>query len=246
VPALVVSVSLAARRWGPKIAGLLTGLPIVTGPALFFFAVEQGDAFAAEAARAVLVSLVGVELSGVAYAWAALRAPWWASLLASWTVFFASVLVVQRAGWSANVALVAACVGLLVSQFSLPRGGATATGPRPAWDLPFRVFAAMLLVVSVTSLAHRLGPTLSGALTPFPVAVSTLLAFSHAQGGSAAAISFLRGFMPGMWAFTAFCYVLSIGIVPLGSPLGFAVALACTLAIQGTVLWGMQSATMGR
>ena len=68
MPALVVSVSLAARRWGPKIAGLLTGLPIVSAPALFFFAVEQGDVFASEAARAVLVSLVGVEASGVAYA----------------------------------------------------------------------------------------------------------------------------------------------------------------------------------
>jgi hypothetical protein len=220
-------------------AGLLTGLPIVSGPALFFFAAEQGDVFASEAARAVLVSLVGVELSGVAYAWAALRAPWWASLLASWSVFFASVLLVQRAGWTANVALVAACAGLLVSQFSLPRGGATATGTRPAWDLPLRVFASMLLVVSITTLARRLGPTLSGALTPFPVAISILLAFSHAQQGSAAAISFLRGFLPGMWAFTAFCYVLSVGIVPLGTALGFGVALGCTVAIQAGVLWSM-------
>jgi hypothetical protein len=242
----VVSVSLAARRWGPKIAGLLTGLPIVSGPALFFFSVEQGDVFASEAARAVLMSLVGVEASAVAYAWAALRAPWWASLLASWTVFFASVLLVQRANWTANVALFASCAALVVAQLSLPRGGTLATGSRPAWDLPLRVFASMLLVVSVTTLARRLGPTLSGALTPFPVAISILLAFSHAQQGSSSAISFLRGFMPGMWAFTAFCYVLSIGIVPLGAQLGFAAALACTLAIQGVVLWGMQSATMGR
>ena len=243
MPALVVSVSLAGRRWGPKIAGLLTGLPIVSGPALFFFSVEQGDVFASEAARAVLVSLVGVEASAVAYAWASLRAPWWASLLASWTVFFASVLLVQRASWTANVALVASCAGLVVAQLLLPRSGTSATGSRPAWDLPLRVVSSMLLVVSVTSLAHRLGPTLSGALTPFPVAISILLAFNHAQQGSAAAISFLRGFMPGMWAFTAFCYVLSVGVVPLGAALAFAVALACTLSIQAGVLWGMRRAT---
>jgi hypothetical protein len=236
----VVSVSLAARRWGPKIAGLLTGLPIVSGPALFFFAVEQGDVFASEAARAVLVSLVAVAASAVVYAWAALRTPWWISLPASWTVFFATVLLVQRAGWTVNVALLAACAGLVVARLMLPRSGTSATGSRPGWDLPLRVFASMLLVVSLTSLAHRLGPTLSGALTPFPVAISILLAFSHAQQGSSAAISFLRGFMPGMWAFTAFCYVLSVAIVPLGMALGFAAALACTLAIQGAVLWGMQ------
>ena len=84
MPLLVVSVSLAARRWGTRIGGLLTGFPIVSGPALFFFAVEQGEAFAAEAARAVVVSLLAVTVFSVVYAWAALRTPWWISLPVSW------------------------------------------------------------------------------------------------------------------------------------------------------------------
>lgn len=237
-----MSVTLAARRWGQKIAGLLTGLPIVSAPALFFFAVEQGDVFASEASRAVLVSLVGVEASAVAYAWASLRTPWWGSLLTSWSVFFACVLVLQRLNWSVNVALVAACLGLVAAQLALPRAGRIATGTRPVWDLPLRVFSAMLLVITVTSLARRLGPTLSGALTPFPVAISVLMAFSHAQLGSGGAITFLRGFLPGMWAFTAFCYVLAVVIVPLGTALGFVVSLGLTLAMQAGVLWWMRRA----
>ena len=60
VPCLVLLASLATRRWGATIGGLLTGLPIVSAPALFFFAVEQGDAFAAEASRGVIVSLLAV------------------------------------------------------------------------------------------------------------------------------------------------------------------------------------------
>ena len=75
VPALVLSATLATRRWGPRIGGLLTGLPIVSGPALLFFAVEQGNVFAAEASRAVIVSLVAVAASAATYAWVALRAP---------------------------------------------------------------------------------------------------------------------------------------------------------------------------
>src|SRR5438105_13893000 len=98
----------------------------------------------------------------------------------------------------------------------------------------------MILVVTVTELAHRLGPTVSGALTPFPVAISILLGFSHAQQGSAAAITFLRGFMPGMWSFAAFCYVLSVSIVALGTSIGFALALVSVLPIQAAVLWWMQ------
>jgi hypothetical protein len=240
VPLLVLSVTLAARRWGSRIGGLLTALPIVSGPALFFFAVEQGDAFAAEASRAVLVSLLAVAVSALVYAWAALRTPWWISLLASWAGFFVTVLCVQRVDWGAAGALAIALAGIVLAQVLLPRSGAHAARPRPMWDLPLRVIASMTLVVSVTALAHRLGPTLSGALTPFPAAISILLGFSHAQQGSAAAISFLRGFMPGMWSFAAFCFVLSVTIVSLGTAGAFALALACALAIQGAVLWGMQ------
>lgn len=47
---------------------------------LFFFAMEQDDAFTAEASRGALVALVAVAGCGPAYAWALLRAPWWISL----------------------------------------------------------------------------------------------------------------------------------------------------------------------
>jgi hypothetical protein len=240
VPMLVVAATLATRRWGPRIGGLLAGFPIVSGPVLLFFALEQGDAFAAEASRAVLISLVGVAASAVTYAWAATRAPWWASLPASWTSFLLTVVIVQRVHAPAVLALVVSLISFALAQRALPRGGAHATGQRPAWDLPVRVLASMTLVVSVTALAKRLGPTLSGALTPFPVALSILLGFAHAQHGSSTAISFLRGFMPGMWSFAAFCFVLSIAIVTLGTALGFVLALGVTVPIQGAVLWWMQ------
>ena len=240
VPALVVSVSLATRRWGARIGGVLTGLPIVSGPALLFFAIEQGGAFAAEASRAVLTSLVGVAASTVAYAWASLRTPWWLSLPVSWTAFFVTVLLVQRVRVSATTALAAALISIVLAQASLPRGGSQAVGVRPAWDLPVRVLASMLLVVTVTTLAERLGPTLSGALTPFPVAISVLLGFSHAQQGSSSAIRFLRGFLPGMWSFAAFCYVLSVTLVAAGTPGGFLLALASVVPIQLAILWWME------
>jgi hypothetical protein len=240
VPLLVLSASLATRRWGSRIGGLLTGLPIVSGPALFFFAVEQGAAFAAEASRAVLMSLLGVAASALTYGWASLRAPWWLSLPVSWASFFVVVLLVQGVSWPATLAFVAALAAIVLAHRLLPRAGTERTGVRPAWDLPVRMVSAMILVVSVTGLAHRLGPTLSGALAPFPVAISVLLGFSHAQQGSSAAITFLRGFLPGMWGFAAFCLVLSLTIVPLGTLAAFVLAIACALAIQGAVLWAMR------
>jgi len=242
----VLSVSLATRRWGSRIGGLLTGLPIVSAPALFFLAVEQGNAFAAEASRAVLASLLAVTASTLVYAWASLRTPWWLSLPISWTSFFVTVLLLQRVHWTAVVALGVALASIVLAQVLLPRAGAVASRPRPVWDLPVRMIAAMILVVTVTGLAHRLGPTLSGALTPFPVAVSVLIGFSHAQQGSSAAISFLRGFLPGMWSFAIFCFLLSVTIVSLGTAGGFALATACALVIQSAVLWAMQRGYLTR
>jgi hypothetical protein len=243
VPALVLSISLAARRWGPRLAGLLTGLPVVSGPALFFFGVEQGPAFASEAARAVLMSMVGVSAAGVSYAWSAKRLTWLPSLLLSWAAFFAAIVVVQQVRAPAVIAFLVACAAIAVGHALLPHAAAHAAASRRAWDLPFRVVASMSLVLVVTSLAEWLGPTVSGALTPFPVAISVLLAFGHAQQGGGAAISFMRGFMPGMWSFAVFCYVISVGIVAMGIALGFTVATATALAIQATVLWWTQRRT---
>src|SRR2546428_755376 len=160
VPALVVSVSVAARRWGPVVGGLLTSFPIVTGPALFFFAVEQGDAFAAEAARAVLVALVGVAVSGLVYAWASLGTPWWISLSACWSSFVATTLALQRTHWHVLAALAVALVSFVLAHMLLPPSGAHAAPVRLQWDLPLRAISSMIVVVSVTALAAHLGPAL--------------------------------------------------------------------------------------
>ena len=55
-PLLVVASSLAGRRWGPRLAGILV-LPIVAGPILLILYVDQGNGFAAAAARAATLAI---------------------------------------------------------------------------------------------------------------------------------------------------------------------------------------------
>jgi hypothetical protein len=74
VPGLVAGVTLGARRWGLRIGGWLTAMPLVAVPTLFFLAMEQGHEFAARAALSTLVGLIGVSAFGVVYGWTALRA----------------------------------------------------------------------------------------------------------------------------------------------------------------------------
>src|SRR5436309_3554153 len=81
---------------------------------------------------------------------------------------------------------------------------ATAAGIRPAapardawrpprWDLAFRMLAATAMVVVLTALAPRLGPTWTGLLSPFPVFALVLGVFTHRSEGPGAAARLLRG-----------------------------------------------------
>jgi hypothetical protein len=238
VPGLVAAATLAIRRWGPRIGGWLTGMPIVAGPALFFLAMEQGDQFAAEAAGATLVALIAVAAFGLTYGWLALRTSWPASLLVGWGVFGALTPVLHAMAWRPVAGLGAVLTSLVVAQRLLPpaRGRPTRVSP-PAWDLPLRMAGALAVVLTVTQLAERLGPGLSGALAPFPIALAVILAFAHAQQGAPMAVRLLRGFLPAMWAFAVFCFALAVTTVPLGRYAAFALAIGAQLAVQGVTFW---------
>ena len=238
VPTLIISVTLAGRRWGPRVGGVLASFPLVAGPVLFFLATEQGEVFAAEAARATLVSLIAVAASGLVYAWACLRAPWWASLAASWGSFVLLILALHGIPWTPMAAFGATLASFILARALLPdTGEGVAPATRSAWDLPLRVISAVALVLTTTGLAPSLGPTLSGAITPFPVALAILMAFTHVQQGPHTTIRFLRGFFPGMWSFAVFCLVTTLGLDALGKWVGFALALASLIPIQMAVLW---------
>jgi hypothetical protein len=120
VPSLVATITLVARRWGLRIGGVLTGLPMVAGPTLCFYAIEQGSAFGANAARAAMLGIIGTGLFCVAYAHAARRASWPWSVLAGWGAFAAAAAVLFRIDLGGVGELVLAVAGLLAAERLLP------------------------------------------------------------------------------------------------------------------------------
>jgi hypothetical protein len=242
VPGLIALVTLAGRRFGPRLGGWLNALPLVAGPVLFFLALEQGEAFVARAAEATLAGLAAVAAFAVIYSWTAVTRPWWRCVLVGWTAFGALTAAIQAVHWTAASGLALALAAFGVARFVLPRLPEAPPPPRaPAWDLPLRMASAVVLVLLVTGLARWLGPRLSGAITPFPIATTILLAFTHAQQGTPAAVGFLRAFLPAMWSFALFCFVLAGFAVGLGRDAAFLLALAVSLAAQGLVWLGLQA-----
>jgi hypothetical protein len=234
-PALVVGSSLAGRRWGHQVSGLLVALPLVAGPILLITELEHGAHFAARAASASLLGLVALASFVVVFARVARHAGWPIAVLAGWVAFLAVALAFGQTAIPADVGLVLATGAFALAPRLLPADPPERDMPiagLPAWDLPARAVATALLVLGLTGAAAGLGPTLTGALTPFPVSNTVLAAFVLVLEGPAQADTFLRGFLRGAYGFVAFCFLVAVLVVPLGVAAAFALALCGALAAQ--------------
>jgi hypothetical protein len=236
-PALVASASLAGRRFGPRVGGWLIGFPVVAGPVLWFYAREQGAAFAAGAAAGTVLGTLSLCCFLATYAWSATHRGWGASTLAGWLAFVAATFLLQRTpSLPLGMRLLAAFAALLVTARTLPRLPPGPPVPRPRHDLALRLAATAALVVTLTGVAGLLGPSLSGLITPFPVATTILVVFAHREAGPGGVVAVLGGFIPSLYSFACFCASLSYGLHcwPLAS--AFAGALLVSLVSQAIVL----------
>lgn len=237
-PSFVVGASLAARRFGPRVGGLIAGLPVVAGPTLLVYALAHGRAFAAGAAAGTRLGLVSLIAFVVVYARLAGRVFWGASMLAGWLAFALATMVFSDVSIPIGAALCLAGAALLVGLASLPRPSQDLpTHPAPpAWDLPVRAGCALALVLTLTAVAGWLGPQLSGLLAPFPVIATVLATFTHAQRGTDELLRLLRGLISGFGAFALFCFTLTLLLRQLDTASAFALATALALLTQGAAL----------
>lgn len=237
VPTLIWLISLAAKKWGPGVAGALAGFPVITGSILFILSLEHDAAFVREASLSAALGTSANIAFGICYGWMALRRRWPLCLLGGLAAYALAVGIghwVRPSGWQS------AAFGLLF----LPLAGklfpappaATAAPPRDAGMLP-RMLAGAGLVLAITSLSARLGPSLSGLLAVFPVLGSVLAVFSHIGSGPAATIRLLRGMVRGFYAFVAFCISLALALGALPSAAAFFLALCAAMAVQGAAMW---------
>jgi hypothetical protein len=237
-PTLVASVTVAARRWGVRVGGVLTALPIVGGPTLCFYAIEQGNPFAANAARATLLGILAIAAFCVVYARTAIHGSWMLSLVSACSVFALMALILYRLRFGGFIEIALAVASLLIAQRLLP--ASSIAGPptrRTRWDLPLRMLSAGMLVLVLTSLANQLGAQVSGILTAFPIATIVLAVFTHRHGGYESVASFFRGLLPGLHSFAVFCFVLSFELLRRKLWVAVIAALSAQLVLQTLILW---------
>ena len=244
VPAFLLAISLAGRRWGPGVAGWLGGFPSLTGPVLFFLALERGTQFTVEAAVLSLASVFSAVTFGVAYAWACRRLHWTGALACAFAAWTLAVQLLARlpltAGWSLGLALLT----LAVAPRVFPRAqGTWGSAALPVQELLLRMAAGAGMVLGVTGAAEALGPVWTGLFSAFPVLSTVLAVFSQRANGPGFVVAMLRAMVGGFYAFITFCLCVAVLLEHWGIAATFSFAALAAVVVQGTAKAVMMRST---
>jgi hypothetical protein len=245
-PFLVAAISLAARWWGPTVGGMLLGLPWMTGPVLFFLALDKGEDFAVAACTGIELGVICIAAFMLAYGVVSTFAGWPGSFAAAAAAFGASAWAIQDVVLTLPAAAGAAAASLAVAYLLLPRPHTPAVAAAlPWWDIPARMLSSFALVAVIMLSADALGARLSGIVSTYPAMVTVIGAFTHHQRGRDAVRRLLRGLTLSMPVFVVFFLVVGIGLPALGLVASFVCAAALVLAIDAVLLVLMRSRRRG-
>lgn len=222
-------------------AGCLAAFPVVAGPILFFIAIEQGATFAAHAAAAAILAVIGNIAFGLANSWISRNRSWLVSMIAGWIAYFSVIIPFNLFNLSCFPAAVLTALALSLASGMYPQVVPDApSSNKPASDIIYRMVAGMILVLAVTIFSGQLGPQLSGLLAVFPVMGSVLAVFSHRNVSQGFAVRLLQGMVQGFFAFTMFCLVLAVALESQSIAASFLMAFAAAVLVQ-VVLMRWQS-----
>ena len=237
-PVIIGSASLAGRKWGPAVSGWIIGLPLTSGPVVFFLALSHDAAFATNAALGVISGGISLTVYAVAYAWIAKRFHWQAALIGSLSAFMACTAILQNLTLPLFPIFFAVLGAIALSLRLVPNERVQPTDAQPGpWDIPARILIGTSFILTLTGVAPLIGPRLTGLLTTIPLYASILTVFAHRHQGAAAASHVLRGLLYGLFAFAGFFLTLNLLLEYAGIAAAFLSAIAVALTIQGTSLW---------
>lgn len=252
VPAVVWLASLAGRRWGHRVAGLIGGFPLIAGPIILYLALGSAPRdLVADTAWVTMAVAPAVGVHCLVYAWMSRltmprRVHWALCLLCAWTVCVITELVLSA--WvikgPAGAALALGLASLVA--MLMPRVRVAVAVPRiPAFEIVVRMAAALLIAAVVMLGAEAFGPRISGALLAFPITASVLPAFTLYLYGADATIRLLSGFTVGLIGFVAYFYAFASLLLPVGAGWAFVMGVAASVVTVSLALSGQRMRKAG-
>jgi hypothetical protein len=241
--------SLAARRGGHGLAGLVTGMPMIIGPILGLVLIDHGPVVTERIAWSTITCFPATLLHVLVFSVAARRFAWPVCLLLA-TVFFLlaavalSCLALPRglaallAAVSPSLAVVLMSRSSLKSETPNPTAtmpAATAAVQIPASEVLFRIAAAVAMAAAIIVGADHFPSFVSGLLLAIPIAGAVLPCFTLPRYGHLATQTLLKGFARGLNGFCVFCISLAVLLALVHPGTAFFLALCAATATAWVV-----------
>lgn len=212
---VVTSLSLVAERVSPRAAGILAGYPAGSAISLFFIGLELGDGFAGTSALYNVLGLTALLCFLFIYYQVSLRVCQFTILAASAAATAGFLAVVS----GLNGLHLPVWGGLLVTTAAIPLAqrllqavpntqiaSRVRLGPRV---LLFRAALSAAIILTVTGIAHLVGPNLAGLFSAFPATVFPLLLIIHTTYGTRQAHTIIKNVPTGLWSLVLYSLTVS-------------------------------------
>ncbi len=229
IPLAVLVLGIMERLHGPRVAGWLSGFPVVAFPLLLFVTLDHGGDFGSASAMGAWYGLVAWLCFAMTYSWCSRRLNWFWCIVISFAAWTAMTLVMREAQQLSAWTQLLPVLAFVVALASYPRGEASDEQREHVWwGLPARMAAGAILTVVVTQFSDALGSHWSGTLSTFPMLGSVIAVSNHIQYGPRAVQEVVAGMSMGIASIGAFCFALYLLLPVTGMWAAFGLALAAS------------------
>jgi hypothetical protein len=227
---IVVCASAVAEALGPLWGAVIASLPVSSGPAYVFLAMQHGPDFVAASALSSFAVNAATGLFLIVYGVLAGRMSLARSLGAAVLVWLAASLATQWVMWTPLTALL---LNLVVYGAGFAGLSTTPAAPSNAapqaqrhWsELPVRAVAAAVFVSVVVAVSSVLGASATGIAAVFPISLISLIVILRPRIGGPATALLAANALRSMLGFGIMLLALHLAIRPWGAPTALVAAL---------------------
>ncbi len=242
---VILGLTWVAEKTSPRMAGVLSGYPLGTALVLFFYGLQAGPGFAvASIPHNILGHLCALSFVYLYYLGSrdsTVGSVLLASLLAL-SGYAGAAALLSRVTLSLPASAALSLTSIAFFSFLFRKIPDTVIVERVRYTasmILFRLALSVPIVLLITGLAGVVGTRWAGLFSAFPLVVYPLLLLVHLHHGAQRAHTVLKNFPRGLWTVLAYCLTISQSYeyygIYLGTAVGYAVATALLLAINGRI-----------
>jgi hypothetical protein len=230
--------SIASRRYGHVIGGILSGFPMIAAPVTAALLIDQSAATVSNIAYASVGSLPATLSFITCFAWVAkLGKPWWICLMAASAGFCSVATALHSLPLPLEGSIALGCLAPWLGAFVMPKRMEIVVFPTiPRTELLLRIGGAALMAGVLIISAASTPVWISGLLIAWPITGSILPVFTQKLSGPSATISLLFGFSRGLVGFSVFFTVLGFMLLSVSKPFAFCTALTAATLVAALLV----------